>query len=138
MEICSCWEERKLATAQSEGPIIYNKTIQICNGTKEREECSCNGDESKCNFYPEKRKEKQVMNIAEMWLKAQKDGKTYKSYDMFYNKKLGFHDKNRNRWPGHAFERIDDIFEANTWELRPDNEMTKAEAEEKFSIKIID
>ena len=27
----------------------------LCYGTKEMEECSCGGDESKCNFYPEKR-----------------------------------------------------------------------------------
>ena len=30
----------------------------LCYGTKEMEECSCGGDESKCNFYPEKRKQK--------------------------------------------------------------------------------
>lgn len=29
----------------------------LCYGTKEMEECSCGGDESKCNFYPEKRKQ---------------------------------------------------------------------------------
>lgn len=27
----------------------------LCCGTKEMEECSCGGDTSKCNFYPEKR-----------------------------------------------------------------------------------
>ena len=26
-----------------------------CYGTKEMEECSCGGDEAKCNFYPTKR-----------------------------------------------------------------------------------
>ena len=30
----------------------------LCYGTKEMEECSCGGDTSKCNFYPEKRKQK--------------------------------------------------------------------------------
>ena len=30
----------------------------LCYGTKEVEECSCGGDESKCDFYPEKRKQK--------------------------------------------------------------------------------
>ncbi len=30
----------------------------VCYGTKEMEECSCGGDERKCNFYPEKRKQK--------------------------------------------------------------------------------
>lgn len=32
----------------------------LCYGTKEMEECSCDGDTSKCNFYPEKRKQKTV------------------------------------------------------------------------------
>lgn len=32
---------------------VKNK-IQIYNGTKEREECSCYGDKNKCNFYSEK------------------------------------------------------------------------------------
>lgn len=30
----------------------------LCYGTKEMEECSCGGDKSKCNFYPEKREQK--------------------------------------------------------------------------------
>lgn len=36
-----------------------------CWGTKEREQCSCNGDESKCNFYPEKRIAKQAREATE-------------------------------------------------------------------------
>ena len=28
----------------------------VCYGTKEREPCKCGGNESKCDFYPEKRK----------------------------------------------------------------------------------
>lgn len=28
----------------------------VCWGTKEREPCRCGGDESKCDFYPEKKK----------------------------------------------------------------------------------
>lgn len=31
----------------------YYETVGICNGTKERKECSCGGDRHKCNFYPE-------------------------------------------------------------------------------------
>lgn len=34
----------------------YYKTVGICNGTKERDECSCGGDRTKCDFYPEVRK----------------------------------------------------------------------------------
>lgn len=33
----------------------YYQTVGICYGTKEREECFCDGDETKCNFYPEVR-----------------------------------------------------------------------------------
>lgn len=29
----------------------FGKTV--CYGTKEREECTCDGDKSKCNFYKE-------------------------------------------------------------------------------------
>lgn len=34
-----------------EGMLIYN----YCSGTKEQEECSCKGDKTKCDFYPEVR-----------------------------------------------------------------------------------
>lgn len=88
MNLCSCWKEyTKYVIKENES---YSTLIQICNGTKEREECSCNGDVTKCNFYPEKRKEKKIMNTAEIW--------TEKS----------------------------------------NNEMTRAEAEAKFYIKIVD
>ena len=39
---CDCWHQE------------YGKTV--CWGTKEREECSCEGDPAKCNFYPDKRR----------------------------------------------------------------------------------
>ena len=37
-------------TAQGEGCGCYDNGI--CNGTKEREQCHCGGDTSKCDFYP--------------------------------------------------------------------------------------
>lgn len=76
------------------------------------------------------------MNTAEMWVKAQEDGKTYKSKDMRYNKKDGFHGIEGRLWIARAFDYVNDIFKLE-WELKPDNEMTKAEAEAKFNIKII-
>lgn len=33
----------------------YYKTVGICNGTRERDECSCDGDRTKCDFYPDVR-----------------------------------------------------------------------------------
>lgn len=137
MENCKCWELQPKATYVGEyhGCKIY-RNKQICNGTKEREECSCDGDESKCNFYPEKRKENKNMNTAEMWIKAQEDGKTYKCNGMQYNRKKGFHGPTIGLWPAKAFDYVDDIFNLD-WQLKPDNEMTKSEAEAKFNIKIV-
>ena len=37
-------------------PDILGQTIGRCLGTKEIEICNCGGDESKCDFYPERRK----------------------------------------------------------------------------------
>ena len=65
--VCKCWEtiesEQRLSdfargirfarTGRIIDYVTYTK--QICNGTREREECHCNGDERQCDFYPEKR-----------------------------------------------------------------------------------
>lgn len=47
-DICSCLHEE------------YGK--QVCYGTKEREECVCGGDKSKCNFYADVRKKESEKN----------------------------------------------------------------------------
>lgn len=47
MKVCECWHVRNW-----NHPNDYDR----CYGTKECEPCDCYGDESKCNFYPEKRK----------------------------------------------------------------------------------
>lgn len=51
MDKCNCYHEN------------YNRSE--CWGTKEREECSCGGDETKCNLYPEKRASAQVGKVIE-------------------------------------------------------------------------
>ena len=58
MNKCNCYHE------------IYNKAE--CWGTKEREECSCSGDETKCNFYPEKRAATQARKVTEDLVKNRK------------------------------------------------------------------
>lgn len=82
------------------------------------------------------RKENNIMNTAEMWVQANKEGKTYKAFDMRYNKQLGFHDVEGKSWDADAFKYVNDIFNLE-WVLKPDNEMTKSEAEAKFNIKIV-
>lgn len=109
-----------------------------CSGTKEMDWCSCGGDETKCNFYPEKRKKALgVMNTAEMWLKAQKDGKMYCSIDLAYSKKTGFvYLEDMTPWPMDAVKTIDEIFLWDDWK-EVNNVLTIEEAELKYGIKII-
>lgn len=78
------------------------------------------------------------MNTAEMYLQSQKDGKTYICKEMRYNKKLGFHSLDKNKWTACAFKYVDDILNLNEWRIIPENGMLKKEAELKFNIKIID
>ena len=110
-----------------------------CLGTKEVETCSCGSDESKCDFYAEKRKEAQkTLNTAEMWLKAQKDGKTYivKQQTLCYSKQRGlFHATNCHS----NFNNFTlDKFLSLEWTEMQEEIMTKAEAEKKFGIRITD
>ena len=109
-----------------------------CLGTKEIDRCGCGGDESKCDFYPEKRKmAEKKMNTAEMWLKAQEDGKTYQCNDVFYNKKHGFVDSDFQPWPINCVDFIDNIFGWDNWYEYEIPLMTKAEAEAEFKIRIV-
>ena len=110
-----------------------------CLGTKEVETCSCGGDESKCDFYPEKRKAaEKKMNTAEMWLKAQEDGKTYivKQQTLCYSKQRGlFHATNcRSNFNNFTLDK----FLSLEWTEMQEEIMTKAEAETKFGIRIVD
>ena len=109
-----------------------------CLGTKEVETCSCGGDESQCDFYPEKRKvSENKMNTAAMWLKAQEDSKTYMCNSVLYNKKTGFVSAVELKpWPISAFDSIDTLMEAQ-WSLHQIEIMTKAEAEKKYGIRVV-
>ena len=78
------------------------------------------------------------MNTAEMWLKAQEDGKTYICNSVLYNKKTGFISATGLKpWPISAFDNIENLMEAQ-WSLYQEEIMTKAEAEKKFRIRIVD
>lgn len=122
------------------GPARYGCN-GYCLGTKEYESCSCGGIEACCDFYPEKRektnKEKKKMNTAEMWLKAQEDGKMYRSIDLVYSIKTGFIDMMDGiAWPVDSVETIDEIFSWDNWEEV--KTMTKAQAEKKLGVKIVE
>ena len=56
LEICSCYHtqpKRQFIYDVYSGNCMGWKdiTISVCVGTKECEECSCNGDKLKCDFY---------------------------------------------------------------------------------------
>ena len=109
-----------------------------CLGTKEVETCSCGGDESKCDFYPEKRKVAQkTLNTAEMWLKAQEDGKTYivKQQTLCYSKQRGLFYATNCHSNFNNFTL--DKFLSLEWTEMREEIMTKAEAEKKFGIRIV-
>ena len=132
MERCDCYNTRVKE---------YGSFIDICGvclSTKENKRCNCFGIKSNCDFYPEKRKAaEKKMNTAEMWLKAQEDGKTYICNSVLYNKKTGFISATSlDPWPISAFDSIDTLMEAQ-WSLHQVEIMTKAEAEKKYGIRIV-
>ena len=132
MERCDCYNTRVKE---------YGSFIDICGvclSTKENKRCNCFGIKSNCDFYPEKRKAaEKKMNTAEMWLKAQEDGRTYICNSVLYNKKTGFISATSlDPWPISAFDSIDTLMEAQ-WSLHQVEIMTKAEAEKKYGIRIV-
>ena len=69
MEKCSSYHERTerkyiFNPFTGEPASSYISTYGVCYGTKECDPCSCDGDETRCSFYPEKR-EKAIKAIRE-------------------------------------------------------------------------
>lgn len=60
---CECYEEREMYNPISLSLYSDIKLIGICNGTKERDECSCGGDRAKCDFYPEIREKAKQLSM---------------------------------------------------------------------------
>lgn len=50
---CYCVDEQIIGWHTPVDP--KTKTVSRCNGTKERDVCSCGGDRTKCDFYPDVR-----------------------------------------------------------------------------------
>ena len=48
---CECYSKQEIIDYYSLSS--DRRLISICNGTKERDVCSCKGDRAKCDFYPE-------------------------------------------------------------------------------------
>ena len=121
---------------------IYGNEMKygVCLGTKEIDRCNCGGDESKCDFYPEKRKKaEKLLNTAEMWLKAQEDGKIYYSEkaDALYSKEFGLVEEEdiSQKVSMGDFPTFEHLMQSEWEEVKV---MSKAEAEKKYGIRIVD
>ncbi len=139
---CNCYDVRQETVYT--GATSYSHPYGVCLGTKEVDRCNCGGDESKCKFYPEKRKAaEKKMNTAEMWLKAQEDGKTYISepQTLCYSKQRGlFHVTDLTSYNNLCIfnNTTVDEFLSLRWQEMQQEIMTKLEAETKFGIRIVD
>ena len=141
---CKCYEAR---LEPIETNSIFQHTYGVCLGTKEIDRCNCGGDESKCDFYPEKRKAaEKKMNTAEMWLKAQEDGKIYECIngDIAYSKAMGLVDKDNfnvvwqlSNWDCDRAKALDNLLGGCEWREMPITIMTKHDAEVEFGIRIV-
>lgn len=134
---CNCYEARQETIYAPTAS--YSRPYGVCLGTKEIDRCNCYGDESKCDFYPEKRKAAQKMlNTAEMWLKAQEDGKTYysKKADALYSKEFGLVEEEdiSQKVSMDDFPTFEYLMQSEWEEVKA---MSKAEAEKKYGIKIV-
>ncbi len=123
MEKCNCYINHP-----------WSNKYGYCMGTKNRDLCTCQGDESNCDFYFGKEKK---MTTLDMMIEAMANGKTYRANDLLYNTKLGFHNKIGNKWQGSAFDYLNTLFEIDKWQMDSTIYMTKSEAEEKYGIRIV-
>ena len=137
---CNCYEIRQDLNGTNSS---YWHEYGVCLGTKEQDRCSCGGDESKCNFYPEKRKAaEKMLNTAQMWLKAQEDGKTYivEQKTLCYSKERGLFcstDLTPCNYLSNFRDWVFDKLLSLEWTEMQEEIMTKAEAEEKFGVRIV-
>lgn len=55
MRECDCYIEERYPKDYTPLTFAEYRTVSMCYGTKERDRCSCGGDRTKCDFYPEVR-----------------------------------------------------------------------------------
>lgn len=65
MEKCNCYVEDTYLTYDNVLLTPNYKIVSRCNGTKERDVCSCGGNETKCDFYPAKRADAQARKVTD-------------------------------------------------------------------------
>lgn len=130
MDKCDCWHKVNFISFY---PDVYDG---VCHGTKEMEYCKCHGDMSKCDFYPEKRKNNKKMQTLEMMIAAKENGKTYVHNNIYYSDCTGFKTPYRLSLENYHFDGTLNALLDFEWEVSQ-KILTRVEAEEKYNIKII-
>jgi hypothetical protein len=74
------------------------------------------------------------MNTAEMVIKADRDGKRYKTEDMYYQRGFGFIDKYGNKWEVNSYGNLNDFAHETGWEEI--KTMTKRQIEDLLGYEI--
>ena len=69
MNKCDCYHTEEQIIGWHTPVDPKTTIVHKCNGTKERDECSCGGDRTKCDFYPEVR-EKALPKFGE-WISVE-------------------------------------------------------------------
>ena len=141
---CDCYHLYSETRYSCLSPFDLQTTVYgVCLGTKEQDRCNCEGDESKCDFYPEKRKAaEKMLNTAQMWLKAKEDGKTYvvNQENIAYSNEKGlfYIDDNKSCKLINFYDWELNTFFNLQWKVMPEKTMTRAEAEKQLGVKIVD
>lgn len=73
-----------------------------------------------------------------MWMKAQRDYKTYRAGDVFYNRNRGFYYGDGNDWLPIELLHLDSFMRKDGWEAIDKNRISKSAAEKILGMTIVD
>lgn len=83
MNKCDCYEiEDVMLPCMYTGRLTHQR-IEHCLGTKENDLCSCGGDRTKCDFYPNVRKEALTIKDYAHMPQVLIDGKVFVDREIF-------------------------------------------------------
>lgn len=101
MKKCDCYHEETYPTGYTwVGKPTGYQTKCVCWGTKEKDECTCGGDESKCNFYPSKIEKASGLTVSDGSVSIAVETTSPKEFYVVKNIETGeyFRGKGANRW----------------------------------------
>ena len=118
------------------------KPYGVCYGSKNAPICNCEGDTTRCTYYPTSNIHGvKFLNTAEMWMDAQKDGCMYECVegDIAYSKSGGLVSKHDFKpWPLNSWKDDEfDVLMSQTGWIKVGPVLTIKEAEQKLGCRIV-